>query len=350
MSRTPFPLLSRRRFGRGLGVLLLGAAARGRGASAGPTEPVRLLNVSFDISRELFQEINPAFAAEWKRRTGGVVTIQQSHGGSSKQARSVIDGLAADVVTFNQSLDIDVLATRGGLVPADWRTRLPHQSAPFTSPVVFLVRKGNPKGLRDWTDLVKPGVSVIVPNPKTSGNGRSSYLTAWAHALKKQNLSPAESREFVARLFRNAPVLDTGGRAATGTFAQRGIGDVLLTFEAEARMTLEELGSERLELVRPSLSLEADLPVAVVEKVARKRGTEAVARAYLEFLYTETGQEIAARHHFRPRLEAVARRHADRFGALEVFTVDDVFGGWPAAHQEHFADGGVFDQLSRPAR
>jgi sulfate transport system substrate-binding protein len=341
----PLANLASRLLGMALGVLALGSPAPASGA-----DEIRLLNASFDISRELFREINPAFAAAWKEKTGGTVAIRQTHDGSSKQARSVIDGLEADVLTFNQVLDIDILAERGGLVPADWRERFPHRSSPFTSTIVFLVRKGNPKNLRDWPDLVRPGIAVIVPNPKTSGNGRYSYLAAWAFALKKLNLNQAEAGEFVGRLFRNAPVLDTGGRGATTTFAQHGIGDVLLTFEAEAHLTVRELGANKFEIVIPSFGVEAEMPVAVVEKVARRRGTETVARAYLEFLYTEAGQEIIARHDYRPRLESVARRYAARFGDLELFTVDDVFGGWPAAHREHFAAGGNFDRLAARGR
>ena len=351
----PITALVMRLLGAALGLAAFGVrAADGAeavpGASGAGAAEIRLLNASFDISRELFQELNPAFAAVWSARTGRRVSIQQSHAGSSKQARAVLDGLAADVVTFNQVSDVDILAERGGLVPSDWRERFPHRSSPFTSTIVFLVRRGNPRGIHDWRDLGQPGVSVIVPNPKTSGNGRYSYLAAWAYAVKKLNLNQVEAAEFVGRIVRSVPVFDTGGRGATTTFAQRGIGDVLLTFEAEVLLTVAEVGADGLELVRPPFSVEAEMPVAVVEKVARRRGTEAVARAYLEFLYDEAGQEIVARHHYRPRLESVARRHASQFGSMELFSVDDLFGGWAAAQRDHFADGASFDRLMAAAR
>ncbi len=303
-----------------------------------------LLNVSYDVTREFYKEYNPAFEKYWKEKTGETVTINQSHGGSSKQARSVIDGLAADVVTMNQANDIDILHERGGLVPADWQRRLPHNSSPTASTTVFLVRKGNPKGIKDWTDLVKPGVGVILPNPKTSGNGRYSYLAAWG-AVVRRGGDETQARDFVARLFANVPILDTGGRGATSTFAQRGIGDVLLTFENEVSLITKELGDGQFEVVYPPVSILAENPVAVVDKVVDKRKTRALAQAYLEYLYSEEGQEIAARHHLRPRLESVAARHATEFPALELFTVEQVFGGWKRAQQVHFDDGGVFDQI-----
>ncbi|MCC6301267.1 MAG: sulfate ABC transporter substrate-binding protein [Gammaproteobacteria bacterium] len=303
-----------------------------------------LLNVSYDVTREFYKEYNPAFEKYWKEKTGETVTINQSHGGSSKQARSVIDGLAADVVTMNQANDIDILHERGGLVPADWQRRLPHNSSPTASTTVFLVRKGNPKGIKDWTDLVKPGVGVILPNPKTSGNGRYSYLAAWG-AVVRRGGDEAQARDFVTRLFANVPILDTGGRGATSTFAQRGIGDVLLTFENEVSLITKELGDGQFEVVYPPVSILAENPVAVVDKVVDKRKTRALAQAYLEYLYSEEGQEIAARHHLRPRLESVAARHATEFPALELFTVEQVFGGWKRAQQVHFDDGGVFDQI-----
>lgn len=313
----------------------------------------RLLNASFDISRELFQAYNPVFAAHWQAQTGETLTVSQSHAGSSKQARAVIDGLAADVITFNQVTDVDQVAARG-LVAKDWRTRFPHQSSPFTSTIVFLVRKGNPKAIRDWDDLARPGVSVIVPNPKTSGNGRYSYLAAYAHALKQNGGKADAAREFVGRLFRNVPVLDTGGRGATTTFVQRGIGDVLLTFEAEVFLTLQELGrtaaSSPFEVVAPSSSVEAELPVAVVEMVALRRGTTKQAQAYLEFLYSEAGQEVAAKNYFRPRSAAIAARYSQQFAKLTLFRVDDVFGSWAEAQKTHFADDGIFDQIYRKAR
>lgn len=303
-----------------------------------------LLNVSYDVTREFYKEYNPAFEKYWKEKTGETVTINQSHGGSSKQARSVIDGLAADVVTMNQANDIDILHERGGLVPADWQRRLPHNSSPTASTTVFLVRKGNPKGIKDWTDLVKPGVGVILPNPKTSGNGRYSYLAAWG-AVVKRGGDETQARDFVARLFANVPILDTGGRGATSTFAQRGIGDVLLTFENEVSLITKELGDSQFEVVYPPVSILAENPVAVVDKVVDKRETRALAQAYLEYLYSEEGQEIAARHHLRPRLEGVAARHAAEFPALELFTVEEMFGGWKRAQRIHFDDGGVFDQI-----
>jgi sulfate transport system substrate-binding protein len=322
-------------------------------AAVGVRGETRLLNASFDISRELFQAYNPVFAAHWQAQTGETVTFSQSHAGSSKQARAVIDGLAADVITFNQVTDVDQVAARG-LVAKDWRTRFPHQSSPFTSTIVFLVRKGNPKAIRDWDDLARPGVSVIVPNPKTSGNGRYSYLAAYAHALKQNGGRAEAAREFVGRLFRNVPVLDTGGRGATTTFVQRGIGDVLLTFEAEVFLTLQELGrtvaGQPFEVVAPSYSVEAELPVAVVEKVAQRRGTTKQARAYLEYLSSDAGQEVAAKNYFRPRSAAVARKFSGQFAQLTLFRVDDVFGSWAEAQKTHFAEDGVFDQIYRKTR
>lgn len=304
---------------------------------------VALLNVSYDVTREFYKDFNPAFASYWKARTSESVTINQSHGGSSKQIRAVADGLEADVVTMNQANDIDVLAERK-LIPADWSKRLANGSAPTTSTTVFLVRKGNPKNIKDWSDLVKPGTAVIIPNPKTSGNGRYSYLAAWGAVVKKGG-DDKQARDFVTRLFRNVPVLDTGGRGATTTFAQRGIGDVLLTFENEADLIGKELGSDKFEVVYPSVSVLAENPVTLVDKVVDKRKTRAVAEAYLAYHYSEAGQEIAARHHLRPRLASVAARHAAQFKKLDLFTVDEVFGGWQKAQKTHFADGGVFDQI-----
>lgn len=303
-----------------------------------------LLNVSYDVTRELYKDINPAFAAAWKARFGEAITINQSHGGSSKQALSVVNGLEADVVTMNQSNDIDLLAARGGLLPPDWAKRLPHGSAPYTSTTVFLVRKGNPKGIRDWDDLVKPGIQVIVPNPKTSGNGRYTYLGAWGYAVRKGG-DEAKARDFVTRLFRNVPILDAGGRAATTTFTQRAIGDVLVTFENEVLLIKKEIGGDAFDIVYPSISVLAEPPVAIVDKVVDKRGTRKLAQAYLEFLYSPEGQEIAARHYFRPRVESVASKHAAAFKSLQLFTVDEVFGGWQKAQKIHFDDGGLFDQI-----
>jgi len=304
---------------------------------------VSLLNVSYDVTREFYKDYNPAFAKYWKAKTGETVTINQSHGGSSKQARAVADGLEADVITMNQANDIDVLAERK-LIPADWQKRLQNGSSPTASTTVFLVRKGNPKAIKDWDDLVKPGVAVIVPNPKTSGNGRYSYLAAWGYVAKKSG-DQGKAREFVGKLFKNVPVLDTGGRGATTTFVQRGIGDVLLTFENEVDLIKKELGGDQFTVVYPSASILAENPVAVVDKVVDKRKTRAVAQAYLEYLYSEEGQEIAVRHHLRPWLESVAAKHAAEFPKLTLFTVDDTFGGWKKAQKDHFSDGGTFDQI-----
>lgn len=304
-----------------------------------------LLNVSYDVTREFYKDYNPAFAAYWKTKTGEHVTINQSHGGSSKQARAVIDGLAADVVTMNGAPDIDVLASIGKLIPEDWAKRLPGNSAPSSSTILFVVRKGNPKGIHDWSDLVKPGVSVIIPNPKTSGNGRYSYLAAWGYALRQPGGDETKARAFVTALFANVPVLDTGGRGATTTFAQRDIGDVLLTFENEVALTIKEIGADKLESVVPTTSILAENPVVWVDKITRKRGTEAVAKAYLEYLYSDEGQELAAKHYFRPRNAAVLAKYADRFKPLPLFTVEEVAGGWTAAQKKHFADGGLFDQI-----
>jgi len=302
-----------------------------------------LLNVSYDVSRELYKDINPAFVAYWKARTGESLGINQSHGGSSKQAASVAEGLAADVITMNQSPDIDILVERGGFVAADWRRRLPHDAAPYTTTSVFLVRKGNPKQIRDWADLVRPGLAVIVPNPKTSGNGRYTYLAAWGYALQKSGADAA--KDFVARVFANVPVLDGGGRGATTTFTQRGIGDVLVTFENEAVLIGKEVGEDKFDIVYPSVSIDAPAPVAVVEKVADKRGTRKQAQAYLEFLFSTEGQEIIAKHYFRPRDPAVLKKYASRFPAIKTFSVEGQLGGWKAVQQAHFADGGIYDQI-----
>lgn len=333
------PLQFLRTLGLVLGTLLA-PAARGE---------VRLLNASFDISRELFQAINGEFVAEWKRQTGENLVVNQSHAGSSKQARAVIDGLTADVITFNQVTDVEQVAGKG-LVEADWRTRFPHDSSPFVSTIVFLVRKGNPKGIRDWNNLVRPGLEVIVPNPKTSGNGRYSYLAAYAYALRQPQGSETKAREFVGRLFRNVPVLDTGGRGATTTFVQNGIGDVLLTFEPEVLLTAKDLGQDRFEVVTPSVSVEAELPVAVVTPVAKRRGTTRVAEAYLRFLFSDRGQELAAQNFYRPRSAAVAERFGQQFARLELIRVEAVFGQWPEVQKTHFAEGGIFDQIFQKSR
>jgi sulfate/thiosulfate-binding protein len=308
---------------------------------------VTLLNVSYDPTRELYQEINAAFAKHWKTKTGEAITIQQSHGGSGKQARAVIDGLEADVVTLALAYDIDAIAEKSGLIRKNWQSLLPHNSAPYTSTIVFLVRKGNPKGIKDWEDLVKSGISVITPNPKTSGGARWNYLAAWAYALKKYG-NEKHARDFVKKLYQNVAVLDTGARGATTTFVERGIGDVLLAWENEAFLAIKEKGGSQFQIVVPSLSILAEPPVAVVEKVADKHGTLEVARAYLDYLYSQDGQEIAARHFYRPRDPAVAARRNNPFTKVNLFTIDEAFGGWQKAQATHFVDGGVFDQIYTP--
>jgi sulfate/thiosulfate-binding protein len=309
---------------------------------------VLLLNVSYDPTRELYQDVNGAFAKFWQQKTGQKVSIRQSHGGSGKQARSIIDGLEADVATLALAYDIDALADRGKLVPKDWQKRLPNNSSPYTSTIIFLVRKGNPKGIRDWEDLVKPGVAVVAANPKTSGAGRWNYLAAWGAALKRSNGDESKAREFVSKLYKNVPVLDTGARGSTTTFVQRGIGDVLLGWENEAIMAVNQLGKGDVDLVVPPLSILAEPPVTVVDKIADKHGTREMAQAYLEFLYTPEGQEIIAKHFYRPRLESVASKYASQFPKVNLFTIDDVFGGWQKAHAKHFADGAIFDQIYQP--
>jgi sulfate/thiosulfate-binding protein len=325
--------------------LLAAALAAGLPTGAEAQQAQTLLNVSYDPTRELYVDLNQAFTAYWKGKTGQTVTIRQSHGGSGKQARSVIDGLQADVVTLALAYDIDEIAQRARLLPADWQKRLPHNSAPYTSTIVFLVRKGNPKRIKDWGDLARPGVSVITPNPKTSGGARWNYLAAWAWARRQPGGNETTAKEFVGRLFKNVPVLDAGARGSTTTFVERGIGDVLLAWENEALLAMKELGPEKFEIVVPTLSILAEPPVAVVEKVARRRGTSALAQAYLEFLYTEQGQDLAARNYYRPRDAAVAARYAAQFPKVTLFTIDEVFGGWAKAQATHFADGGVFDQI-----
>ncbi len=313
--------------------------------SALAQKPVTLLNVSYDPTRELYQDFNSAFANYWKTKTGQQIGIEQSHGGSSKQARAVIDGLQADVVTLALAYDIDAIAQNARLLPSDWQKRLPQNSTPYTSTIVFLVRKGNPRQIKDWGDLVKPGISVITPNPKTSGGARWNYLAAWAYALKQPGGNEASARDFVTRLFKNVPVLDSGARGSTTTFVQRGIGDVLIAWENEAFLSLKELGPDKVQIVVPSLSILAEPPVTVVDKVVDKKGTRAVAQAYLEYLYTPEGQEIAARNYYRPRLDAVAKKYASTFPKVNLVTIDQVFGGWQNAQKIHFADGGVFDQI-----
>jgi sulfate/thiosulfate transport system substrate-binding protein len=309
-----------------------------------------ILNVSYDPTRELYQDYNAVFAKYWKAKTGQEVTIQQSHGGSGAQARSVIDGLQADVVTLALAYDIDSISERAHLLPANWQSRLPNNSTPYTSTIVFLVRKGNPKHIEDWDDVVKPGVSVITPNPKTSGGARWAYLAAWGYAYLKAGKSDAAAKEFVTKLYRNVPVLDSGARGSTNTFVERGIGDVLLAWENEALLSVKTLGPGKFEIVVPSLSILAEPPVAVVDQVVDKKGTRAVAEAYLNHLYSPEGQEVAARNFYRPRLESVAKKYASTFPNVKLFTLADVVGDWHKAQAVHFADGGVFDQIYQPSQ
>jgi sulfate transport system substrate-binding protein len=323
----------------------LAAAALAAVAFAANAADVTLLNVSYDPTRELYQKYDAAFSSYWKARTGDVVTVRQSHGGSGKQARAVIDGLAADVVTLALAWDIDEIAEKSKLVAPDWQKRLRHNSSPYTSTFIFLVRKGNPKGVRDWGDLVRPGVSVVTANPKTSGGARWGYLAAYGWSLRQPGASDARARDFIARLFRQVPVLDSGARGATVTFAERGIGDVLLAWENEAHLALREFGTDKFEIVYPPTSILAEPPVAVVDKVVDKRGTRKVAEAYLEYLYSPVGQEIAAKNFYRPIDDKVAAKYAAQFPTIKLFTVDEVFGGWAQAQRTHFADGGVFDQI-----
>ncbi|MFA6172940.1 MAG: sulfate ABC transporter substrate-binding protein [Kiritimatiellales bacterium] len=305
---------------------------------------ITLLNVSYDPTREFYEEFNKVFAGHWKARTGESVTIKQSHGGSAKQARAVIDGLQADVVTLALAYDIDAVAAKAKSLPANWQSRLPDNSAPYTSTIVFLVRKGNPKGIKDWNDLIRPGVAVITPNPKTSGGARWNYLAAWGYELSRNGGDQSGAKEFVSKVYKNVPVLDSGARGSTTTFVQRGIGDVLLSWENEAFLAIKEFGNE-YEIVVPSVSILAEPPVTVVDKIADKRGTRAVAEAYLKFLYSEKGQELAAEHFYRPRLASVAEKYKDRFPKINLITIDAVFGGWQKAQAAHFNDGGTFDQI-----
>ncbi|HYG32447.1 MAG TPA: sulfate ABC transporter substrate-binding protein [Methylophilaceae bacterium] len=305
---------------------------------------VTLLNVSYDPTRELYQEYNAAFAKHWQAKTGDTVTFKQSHGGSGKQARAIVDGLDADVATLALAYDIDQLHEKGKLIPKDWQKRLSNNSSPYTSTIVFLVRKGNPKNIKDWNDIVKPGISVITPNPKTSGGARWNYLAAWAYALKQSNNDEAKAKEFVGKLFKNVPVLDSGARGSTTTFVERGIGDVLLAWENEAFLALKELGPDKVDIVVPSLSILAEPPVTVVDKVVDKRKTRKVAEAYLQYLYSDEGQEIAARNYYRPQSQAIAKKYEKQFPKVQLVTIDD-FGGWQKAQKAHFSDGGVFDQI-----
>jgi sulfate transport system substrate-binding protein len=314
------------------------------GAHAAQAETT-LLNVSYDPTRELYQDFNAAFAKHWKEKTGEDVTIKQSHGGSGKQARAVIDGLEADVATLALAGDIDQLAKKGGLIPDDWQKRLPQNSSPYTSTIVFLVRKGNPKGIKDWPDLAKDGVGVITPNPKTSGGARWNYLAAWGYALKQPGGSDETAKDLVAKIYKNTKVLDTGARGSTTTFVERGIGDVLIAWENEAHLSLKELGPDKFEIVTPSLSILAEPPVTVVDKNVDKHGTRKLAEAYLQYLYSPEGQDIAGRNFYRPRDQAAAEKYAKQFSPVKLFTIDEVFGGWAKAQKTHFDDGGIFDQI-----
>jgi sulfate/thiosulfate transport system substrate-binding protein len=329
--------------------IIQGAAAVLVLSTAAHAAEVSLLNVSYDPTRELYQDFNKAFAAHWKAKTGDDLKNKQSHGGSGKQARAVIDGLAADVVTLALAYDIDEIANRG-LIAKDWQKRLPHNSAPYTSTIVFLVRKGNPKGIKDWSDLARPGISVITPNPKTSGGARWNHIAAWGYALKQPGGNEKTAQEFLTKIYKNVPVLDSGARGSTTTFIERGIGDVLVTWENEALLAIKELGPEKVEIVSPSISILAEPPVAVVDKVVDRRGTRKVAEAYLQFLYTDEGQEIAAQNYYRPIDEKIAKKYASQYPKLKLFTVEDVAGGWNKAQKTHFADGGVFDQIYLPSK
>jgi len=318
--------------------------------SAGASGPATILNVSFDPTRELYNDFNSAFAKYWKAKSGQDVTVQQSNGGSGKQARAVIDGLQADVVTLALAYDIDAIAQVAKLLPDNWQKRLPDDSSPYTSTIVFLVRKGNPKRIHDWGDLVKPGVSVIMPNPKTSGGARWNFLAAWAYALKRPGGNAAKARDFVTRLYKNVPVLDSGARGSTTTFVERGLGDVLAGWESDALLATRTLGNQKFDIVVPSISILAEPPVAIVDKVVDAKGTRAIAQAYVQYLYSPQGQTIIARHFFRPRMPSVAKRFAPQFPKVNVITVDAVFGGWQNAQKTYFADGGVFDQIYQPSQ
>ena len=326
-----------------LALLLLAASTTFSPAT--PAKDVQLLNVSYDPTRELYKDINAAFAREWKQKTGDQVSVQQSHGGSGKQARAVIDGLQADVVTLGLGYDIDALADHG-LVAQNWQTRFPHNSSPYVSTIVFLVRKGNPKGIRDWPDLLKPGIQVITPNPKTSGNGRWSYLAAWGYAYRKNGNSEQQGRAFVTELYKHVPVLDSGARGSTTTFVQRELGDVLIGWENEAYLALKEYGTDKFEIVAPSESILAEPPVAIVEKVALTHGTRDLAKAYLDFLYSDEGQDIIGRNFYRPTEPKASARYLKQFAPVTLFTFQEVFGTWRATQKKHFDDGGIFDQIT----
>ncbi len=320
----------------------------GEDATGKAKKNVELLNVSYDPTREFYEEFNRSFSADWQKKTGQSVTVRQSHGGGGKQARAVIDGLEADVVTLALAYDIDALYEQGKLIPQDWQARLADKSSPYTSTIVFLVRKGNPKGIREWNDLVKPGVAVITPNPKTSGGARWTYLGAWGFALKQPGGTEENAKAFLKKLYMNVKVLDSGARGATTTFVQNGIGDVLISWENEAQLVLKESGADKFEVITPSLSILAEPPVTIVDKNVDKHGTREIATAYLQHLYSEEAQEIIAKHHYRPRSQAVLEKYASEFPKLELFTVDEVFGGWQAAQKKHFMDNGTFDQLYVP--
>jgi sulfate/thiosulfate transport system substrate-binding protein len=326
-------------------LLATALASVGLFASTADAKPIELLNVSYDPTREFYVEYNAAFAAHWKAQTGDVVTIKQSHGGSGKQARSVIDGLPADVVTLALAGDIDAIAKNARSLPADWQKRLPHNSSPYTSTIVFLVRAGNPKGIADWADLAKPGVAVITPNPKTSGGARWNYLAAWEYARRQPGGTDDTAKTFVAALYKNVPVLDSGARGSTTTFVQREIGDVFISWENEAYLAKKEFPDKRFEIITPTLSILAEPPVAVVDKVAKKKGTSAVAQAYLDYLYSDLGQDLAGKHYYRPTSPAAAAKYASQFVKVKLFTIDEAFGGWAKAQKDHFDDNGTFDQI-----
>jgi len=328
-----------------LALALLSAVFGITAPSVALAKDVEILNVSYDPTRELYKDFNEAFAKEWKAKTGDTVKVNQSHGGAGKQARAVIDGLQADVVTLALAYDIDAIHEKAKLIPKDWQTRLPNNSSPYTSTIVLLVRKGNPKGIKDWDDLVKPGVSVITPNPKTSGGARWNYLAAWAYALKHNNNDEGKAKEFVKKLFANVPVLDSGARGSTVTFVERGIGDVFISWENEAFLAQKELGVGKFEIVVPSLSILAEPPVTIVDKNVKKHGTEAVSKAYLEYLYSDVGQDLAGKHYYRPTNPKYAEKYASQFPKVNLIKIDDVFGGWQKAQKTHFSDGGTFDQI-----
>jgi sulfate/thiosulfate-binding protein len=330
-------------------LFLVAAVCIGPISVAFAQKPVSILNVSYDPTRELYKDFDAEFAKYWKQKKGVDLTVNQSHGGSGKQARAVIDGLEADVVTLALAYDIDAIAD-SKLLPQDWQKRLPNKSTPYTSTIVFLVRKGNPKGIKDWNDLVRQGISVITPNPKTSGGARWNYLAAWGYVLKKQGGDDAKAKAFVNALYKNVPVLDAGARGSTTTFVERGIGDVLVAWENEALLAIKELGPDKLQIVTPSISILAEPPVAWVDKVVEKRGTAEVAKAYLEYLYSETGQTIAAKNYYRPTNSAVAAKYSSQFPKVTLFNIDEVFGGWKKAQKTHFDDGGVFDQIYQPGK